>query len=375
MLRDQDIVVFGEDLGRHPHCLEHIMKNLWHENRVLWVETYGLRWPRLTRYDMKRAWEIIKKWRSSSPPRKPVAPEVEVVAPIILPFGSSFRWLNRFFVLRAVRQKMQALGMKRPLIIASVPQACDYVEDLEGRCVVYYRVDDFSLWPGNSGKRVSQMDLKLTAQCDIFMATAGRLLEIAKDKPRRYLLTHGVDIEHFRLPERPLEQDHPVIGYYGLIDQRCDQELLAQIARSFPQARVKIIGHVAVETTALSMPNIEFVGMVPYESLPQHLAEVDVLVLPYKLDELTQTINPLKLKEYLATGRPVVSTPLLEVQRVSQYLWPVEGAQEFIEVIERLLSGDLVHDPAPVWDYLNSGETWRSKALKFSGWVNDYSET
>ena len=118
------------------------------------------------------------------------------------------------------------------------------------------------------------------------------------------------------------------------------------------------------------MPNLRFPGPVPYADLPGHVAHFDLCILPYVVDDSTRNINPLKLKEYLATGKPVIATPLPEAVRLAEYLTLANPAG-FAQAVASALAGlepdagaQRIRLRTGLEDFLRS-ESWEAKAQRF----------
>ena len=145
-------------------------------------------------------------------------------------------------------------------------------------------------------------------------------------------------------PKFPLEARNlarPVIGFFGLLGDWVDIDLLAQLARERPQWTFLIVGHVATDLAPLAgLENFVFVGAQPYESLPGWARAFDVAVMPYRMNRQVRNANPLKLREYLATGKPVVSVPTPEVERFAPHVRMAATAQGFLAAIEQCLEQD-----------------------------------
>src|SRR6185369_8619728 len=135
----------------------------------------------------------------------------------------------------------------------------------------------------------------------------------------------GVDIDHFgkaRLPETPIPDDvgqlrKPILGFFGVVDERMDYELVAKLADANPNSSVVIIGPaIKVEEASLpKRPNLHWLGGRDYAQLPSYCKAFDVCLMPFALNEATEYINPTKALEYMATGRNIVSTPVADVVR------------------------------------------------------------
>ena len=379
MLNNEILLVFGEDYGRHPHCLEHIINELLPNNTVLWIETIGMRSPRFSLYDMQRSLQILAKWifGRKKTSAKDLDKNLKIIAPVMLPFTSlrAIRKINQVFTARKIKQEIKKRGLARPIFITSIPGVCDFAKKFQEKLTVYYCVDEFSLWPGIPHARVKMMEEELMSKSDIIFATSSALADSKKASGKEtYLLTHGVDVKHFELNETFYTANiwKKRICYFGLIDERCDQKLIAFLAHSLPDCLFTIIGEVTVADTFFlkKHSNVCFERRVSYEALPAKIKDQDYFILPYHINELTNNINPLKIKEYLATGRPVISTPLPEVVKLAKFLYVAGNQNDFVKIIKGLMSGEFIYSSSPTLQYLEDHETWKAKAAYFCQKMN-----
>lgn len=373
-------VVFSDDWGRHPSSCQHIIRRILGKAEVMWVNTVGLRTPRLSMYDVKRAFGILRKWTGSqkSPPGDPETARPRVVAPPMLPY---FQWgwarsLNHALIMRKLEAELASFAPgKRRVLVSTLPIIPGvFASPLFAR-KVYYCVDDFTTWPGVSGKTMLDLESELLPRCDLLIATSTGLLEDrGRSVKTSHLLTHGVDKAHFsrartRGPVPPLLEGigSPIIGMFGAFDARTDAAILKDLSARFPSASIVVLGPVDRDLGEFSAcANIHFPGPVPYRDLPDHIAAFDVLILPYLLDASTVNINPLKLKEYLATGKPVISTRLPEAVKLGEYLL-LADRDGFSDAVSRALSGAFA-PPAGLDEFLDR-ESWESKADQFFAWA------
>ncbi|MBI2521713.1 MAG: glycosyltransferase [Bdellovibrio sp.] len=378
MMKNELLLVFGEDFGRHPHCLEHIIKELMPLNTVFWIETIGMRSPNFSFYDVKRILQLIYKWTLNRGKKNvnKANRNLKIIAPPMLPFTSwkLVRKINLFSVRRKIDKEIKRMGLSAPIVITSIPSACDFVKLFKEKLTVYYCVDEFSLWPGIPQDRVKRMERELIAKSDLIFATSSSLVRSKNSIGREtHLLTHGVDVNHFSLKIIKNKKKQKKICYFGLIDERCDQKLIAFIAEALPECTITIIGEVVVPNTAIlkKCSNIIFEKRVTYEELPDKIQDQDYFILPYHINELTNNINPLKIKEYLATGRPVVSTALPEVVKLAEFLYIAETPVEFVNLLQGLIQGTVVHSAQETHRFLVQNETWKAKANFFSNKMRD----
>jgi glycosyltransferase involved in cell wall biosynthesis len=159
----------------------------------------------------------------------------------------------------------------------------------------------------------------------------------------------GVDVRHYagarsaatQVPSDIAHLAHPVFGYFGVIDERIDYDLLTRLAASFPQASVVMIGPLAkVQRSVLpSLKNIHWLGQRPYADLPAYLKAFDVCLMPFALNEATQYINPTKTLEYMAAGKPIVSTAVPDVvHNFSPVVNVASSAGAFVNAVQRALA-------------------------------------
>ncbi len=378
LLTNKDLIVFGEDFARHPHSLEHLLRPLFDNNRFIWVETIGLRSPRLSLYDFKKICLKIFRWFSSekkisATSKKPES--IHIVTPFMIPYNqfSLIRWFNKYSVLKSVQKKMIELNFKADFTIASVPNSCDYVGNFSEKKIIYVCVDEFSLWPGLDFNLVSKMESMLLKKSDLVFATSTNLLKSkSNQKTDTILLTHGVDFNHFKLPVKKINPEKIKICYFGLFDERSDQKIIQYIADHVENCEVFIIGSTTCNVSMLKAhPKIKFTGPVQYSELPAKISDMDIFILPYVKNELTNNINPLKLKEYLSTGRPVISTSLAEVLMLKNYLFIADSGIAFKNVIDQSRKNELSFDSEKIQRYILDTQTWVAKAGEFSKKLNE----
>ncbi|MEO7934596.1 MAG: glycosyltransferase [Chthoniobacterales bacterium] len=159
----------------------------------------------------------------------------------------------------------------------------------------------------------------------------------------------GVEIAHFgkaRLEETPIPADlahlqGPVLGFFGCVDERMDYDLLAKMADAHPEWQVVVVGPV-IKVDPAQFPqreNLHWVGGRQYEELPSYVKAFDVCLMPFAINEATEFINPTKALEYMATGRPIVSTAIEDViLQFSDVVAVSHSHEEFISYCERAVS-------------------------------------
>jgi len=347
IVKGRNFIVFSDDWGRHPFSCQHIMQHFLPDNKVLWVNTIGMRRPQLTLKDFKRSVQKLRSF-AAKPVQEKIPDNLAIVNPPMLPFANRLvRSFNRRSVVSAVKQKMLELGMSAPIILTTLPNAVEYLGSFGEELAVYYCVDDFTLWPGVNEPLVVEMERCLLGQVDLLVCSSSELAAIKKSEGlQTEILPHGVDYIHFsRCATGPQMEvaglaglPRPVVGYFGLLGEWVDLSIIESLAASHPEWSILLIGNVVADISRLARyPNVCLTGPVSYEELPDHVAYVDVLILPYHVSGRGKTITPLKLREYIATGKPVVSTAIPECVLYSSHISIAAPGPEFVSCVEEAL--------------------------------------
>jgi glycosyltransferase involved in cell wall biosynthesis len=262
------------------------------------------------------------------------------------------------------------------------PMAMPFAEGLEPLAVVYDCMDELSLFRG-APRELIDREARLLAAADLVFTGGQSLYEAKREKhPRVHPFPSSIDAEHFRRArpsseERPEPADQagipgPRMGYFGVIDERLDLDLLAAVAEARPDWNIVMVGPV-VKIDPESLPrhsNLHWLGMKSYPELPEYLAGWDVALMPFALNESTRFISPTKTPEYLAGGRPVVSTPIRDVVKPygeSGLVEIADSPEAFVAAIERALALAVAEDDRESWlrqvdEHLSHGSwsrTWQ----------------
>jgi glycosyltransferase involved in cell wall biosynthesis len=374
MIEGNDIIFFANDWGGDPLSKHQIALQLAQRNRILWVNSMGNRNPTVSAHDLRRAWK--KLWQFSRG-CGPVAKNIFRFCPLVLPFhgNRAARWINRRLLAWGLRRACRKLGFEAPVTLTFVPNAVDVAGSLGERLVVYYCVDEYSQFSGANRSAILDMERRLMEKSDLVIVSASRLYETKRaSNVNTVLITHGVDVAHFRtacIEATPVPQDAailpgPVIGFYGLIEDWVDLDVIRHMAIARPGWSFLMIGEVKADTSAVSsLPNVHFTGRRAYQSLPGYCKKFDIAVLPFVINELTLAANPLKVREYLAAGLPVVATPLPEVQKLGALVCVATTPEEFLRQCDGLLDAGRRGPDLAVSRQMD-GESWEGKVEALS---------
>ncbi len=369
MISGRNIICIASNWFFDPTSKHQVMKRLAEQNHVIWVNYHGSRRVRASAADLKA---IGGRLRQIFVGPQAVSPSMTVLTPIVLPLPGSAaaRHLNRRILVRQIRKVLRGLPPRPIQLWSFAPDVSYLVGHFGEERVVYYCVDEFSAFQGYDAELIRRLEKELIDRADLVITTSRRL-QSSKEPlhPHTHLVTHGVDYEHFaragdhetRVPGDVAKLPHPILGFFGLIQDWVDLDLLAEVARRRPDWSIVLIGTSAVDTSAYAgVPNLHFLGQRPYSVLPAYCRAFDAGLIPFRLNELTLNVNPIKLREYLAAGLPVVSTPLPEVEAYRPLVEIAQGAEAFVAACERAVAARGPEQAARRQAAVQA-ETWRAK--------------
>ncbi len=369
-MKNQNIICFAKEWSEDPTSNNHVMLSLARENKVLWLNSIAMRRPTFTSSrDLGKVWHKLRSFFRGAEHQ---APNLWVVTPIVLPFPHNKLAIaiNRCILRAIIGYYRRKFGMRDFQLWTFLPNAVEYVGKLGESLVVYYCTDEWSGFTYLDGQKMSAMERQLMKRADVCFMTAHSLLESKKDiNPNTFLSSHGVDHAHFAkalapgtsIPREIASLPHPIIGFFGLIQEWIDLDLLATMARRHADWSIVLIGKGIVDASALEgLPNIYLLGRRPYGALPGYCRAFDVGIIPFEVNELTRNVNPIKLREYLSAGLPVVSTDLPEVTFYADEAYIARGHGEFIRKVEQAIREDSAESRRRRSDSMR-GETWEAR--------------
>lgn len=273
-------------------------------------------------------------------------------------------------------------GLSRPIVAwYYTPMMLPFSRDLEASVVVFDAMDELSKFKF-APARLLELEQELIDRAGLVFTGGSSLFEAKKDRHDSvHLFPSSVDRNHFAKARKTLSEpddqadiSRPRLGFYGVLDERFDTDLLGKIAELRPDWQFMIVGPV-VKISDDDLPkrdNIHYLGSKKYDQLPAYLAGWDVALMPFAMNESTQFISPTKTPEYLAGGKPVVSTPVKDVVRHYGHLEGVEiagTADEFVAACERMLKLAPDGDWLAEADLLLSATSWSTTQARMSALI------
>jgi len=357
----------GEDWWYHNrgHYDMQMMRELSRRVPVLYVNSIGMRMPRVGEGAMfvKR---VVRKLRSLSRGVVPMRERFAVYSPFVAP-GPLGMAVTARLLPRQVRRAAARVGVTRPLVWVACPPAAEAIDALDPVGVVYQRTDRYERFKDVDSGQIAGYDRMLKDRADLTLFCASLLMEEEGDDCRRALyIDHGVDYDRFAgagaAPVDPPDVAHlpkPRVGFIGGIDAHTfDPALFVDVASRLPEVPFVLVGACSLPENWCPLRNVHLLGRKPYDEVASYMAACDVLIMPWNNSEWIRACNPVKLKEYLAVGRPIVTTPFHELRRYEGLIRIARTGEQFAGEIRAALAerGDVEQGRERV-----RSETWRAK--------------
>jgi glycosyltransferase involved in cell wall biosynthesis len=375
VIRDRNIVCVASNWFEHPTSKHHVMRILSECNHILWVNYHASRRPRLNRSDSRM---IVRRLRQTWAGVRRVEPAIDVLSPLLLPLPESpaARRFNAWLMRRQIKSALRRLPKRPTQLWLFTPDAPELIDPHDFERVVYYCVDDFAAFSGFNARLITELEGRTVVAANVVIASSQPLYEQRRRQhPNTHLVPHGVDFEHFasasQVPGDQVPGDlraipKPVLGYFGLISDYVDLDLIAAAARRKPDWSFVLIGSRRCAAEVLDgLGNVHLLGGKPYDELPRYARGFDVGLIPFRMNQLTQAVNPIKLREYLAAGLPVVSAPMPDVLRYRPAVQTAETVGEFISACSRALAAAGEGDAAARRELVRN-ESWRARVEQLS---------
>lgn len=251
-------------------------------------------------------------------------------------------------IIPLVTAEMKHLEIATPVLWFYAPMYSQVIENIPHSLIIFDCMDELKAFKG-APPALLDNEKYLLSKADIVF-TGGKSLYDSKKKVHNnvYCFPSSVDRNHFaqsldkntNIPEDIANLKKPTIGFYGVIDERIDLELLQNIAKKLPKVSFVMIGPV-VKINEADLPrlhNIHYLGAKKYDELPRYLKGIDIAFMPFALNESTKFISPTKTLEFMAALKPIISTPIYDIVRdYKNEVVIVSTAIEFIQAINNYI--------------------------------------
>ncbi|HWH93405.1 MAG TPA: glycosyltransferase [Baekduia sp.] len=364
----------------------HLMSRLARDNRVLFIESLGLRRPQLAGRDLRR---IARRVRRGLGGARAVPEGLDVLSPLVLPLHSrpAVRAVNARLLPALVRRETKRLGFTAPILWAYVPQAEALLATLRPSLVVYHCVDDIAAQPGVDAESFRAAEARFAARADLVLASAPALAQRMRTLNDNVLFAPNVaDTATFATALEPGPTDpalealpRPRIAFTGaVVATKLDVPLIVAVAKARPDYAFALVGPTGMgdpstDVSALhGVPNVHLLGGRRHDQLPAVLRGADVGIIPYASNQLTASIFPMKVYEYLASGLPVVATRLPALDGIAAVA-TAHDAEGFARALDAALGHDSDGDRR-ARSQLAAAHSWEARLAEIASAISALDE-
>ncbi len=279
-----------------------------------------------------------------------------------------------FSLARAVGQLLRNFGVSESCAVVQFPywrQTALQLRTAAGTKIIYDCMDDWRHW--TTEPRVSRFNIdeegQLARECDLLVASSEGLAvrhRAAGLDPQ--VIRNGADFDFFANPQAEWNKPEirkPIAGYYGAIANWFDLDLIAEVARLRPQYQFVLVGEVhKVDVSRLQqLPNVHLLGEKIYREIPRYLAEFDVAMIPFKINDLTSAVDPVKLYEYLSQAKPVVATQMAELNQAKDLILIAKNAADFASKLDQAMQDQDANRRAKRIEFARAN-TWSARVTQ-----------
>ena len=387
MLKGQSIICFGgEDWWyHHPHSKNHLMRRFARAgNKVIFVNSISMGLAPVKSGELLP--RVKRKLKSYAKLARTTEEGITVVSPAVVPFfgSAAAAATNRRLLTAQISSLAKRRGLTKPILWIAIPTAVEVVGRLDESMVIYHVSDKYdanTMDHATDPALIRKLHERAIEAADLVFYSSRKLFdEITTGREKSYLLEQAVDFDHWSrvsrgeisVAEAVANIPPPRIGYFGAIEPwLIDQKLVKRASRERPEWNWVFIGNKSRGLEIENLPNVHFLPPVSYEELPHYAAGFDVCVLPWNTDvPFTSYGSAIKVREYLASGKPVVISPLPEYESMRDVLRIGRTRDQFLQLVDEALreqGDDLVRArQAAVKD-----GTWDARAEWVSGLIEE----
>ncbi len=376
-----DVVIIARDtwgdVWRRRHCLAHEWAR---ERKVLFVE------PAVAS-KKKRKKRSVREDGGLPPGIRVVEDNIYVMNPVKhLPNSLSLgRSMNMKAIGVALKKNLKTLGFRNPLMWITAEFGVHFIEHVPHSLVVYDVTDDWTAatLPEKEMKQIVGDDRLLVEKADIIFTVSKALFDKkSKFKEETFIVPNGVRIELYEgVKSGPVAElegiNRPIVGYAGTLhSDRLDIGLIDEVAR-MARGRFSIvfIGPNSLDVKSMETldkhMNVFIRPPVKFERLPEILASFDLCSIPHRITQFTNSLNPLKAFEYLASGTPIITTPVAEMAAFAEYVTFAEGPEKFFEAALDILNGNEM-STAEERKAAAREHSWRNRELEIREIIEEF---
>jgi hypothetical protein len=328
---------------------------------------------------------IKRKLKSYAKLARTTEEGITVVSPAVVPFfgSAAATATNRRLLTAQITSLAKRRGLTKPILWIAIPTAVEVVGRMNESLVIYHVSDKYdanTMDHATDPAFIRKLHERAIEAADLVFYSSRKLLdEATRGREKSHLLEQAVDFDHWsrisngdlKVAESVAQIPQPRIGYFGAIEPwLIDQELIKRASIERPDWNWIFIGNKSRGLEIEALPNVYFLPPVTYDELPRYAAGFDVCVLPWNTEvPFTSYGSAIKVREYLASGKPVVISPLPEYESMSEVLRIGRSREQFLELVDEALREQGTELAQRRQSAVRAG-TWDARAE----WVSDLIE-
>lgn len=386
MITGKSIICFGgEDWWyHHPHSKNHLMRRFARAgNKVIFVNSISMGLAPMKSGELLP--RIKRKLKSYAKLARTTEEGITVVSPAVVPFfgSAAVTATNRRLLTAQIMSLAKRRGLTNPILWIAIPTAVEVVGRMNESLVIYHVSDKYdanTMDHATDPAFIRKLHERAIAAADLVFYSSRKLLdEATAGLEKSHLLEQAVDFEHWsrlsngdlKIAEAVAQIPQPRIGYFGAIEPwLIDQDLIKRASLERPDWNWIFIGNKSRGLEIEGLPNVHFLPPVTYDELPRYAAGFDVCVLPWNTEvPFTSYGSAIKVREYLASGKPVVISPLPEYESMREVLRIGRSREQFLELVDEALREQGTELAQRRQSVVRAG-TWDARAE----WVSDLIE-
>lgn len=326
------------------------------DNRVLFIENTGVRVPTIK--DIPRLWHRFLNWKKGFKGIRKEKENLYVYSPLTLPFPHSkiAIKINKMIMLSAIKRWMTIMEFHNPVIWSYLPTGVvlDMLDDLDPSIFIYYCADDF-ISSSKGAKKIKKVEEKVIKRADLVFTTSRKLYEhCASINKETHLFPSGINIDDYDnarenaidIPDTMRNIRRPIVGYVGGLHKWVDMELLKRFALARKNVSIVLIGPKQTDLCGIDkLDNVFILCAKKSCDLPKFIKFFDAGIIPYRITKYTDHVYPRKINEYLAMGKPVISTEIPEVveldrEKGGDFIYFIKNERDLKLAMDRILKGE-----------------------------------
>ena len=319
MIVGKNIVVLGSvDWNTNWQTQQRLVTSLGKNNNVIFIENTGVR--NIVLSDYARIKDRLVNWKKSKNGFRKINKRISIYSPLLFPFPYNliFTWINFIIIKSSIKKYYSIFSSNVDIFVTFLPTRLSYMlmSFFKSKINIYYCANEM-LGINNENKKIISSEVNFFKKCDYtFVISKNLSLKAERYTKNFFTLPAGVELNkfnYFKTKKKKLHKSKLIVGYVGSITNVFDLSLMEYLAIKNPQFNFILLGRVYINVSNLEkIRNIRFISEIEHSKVPSYMKGFNIGIIPYKVNNFTNSVYSCKLNEYLSMGLPVISTNIKE---------------------------------------------------------------